>query len=133
VSVTDVFQTLFQRFQFFHSAHVFAQCFGYGNGTVGILVLFQKCGEHTACSKAAGVECVNVFQLFVGGSAIAHVTTSCLVVSCVGSGTHFLVDVHGRNVNFYVVGASHAVGAVACGKFAELVMKSQAFHKTARH
>src|SRR5699024_10158761 len=56
----------------------------------------------------------------------ADVAPSCLVIPGIGDRGNFLVAVHGRNLDFNVVGSGHGGGAVASSQLHSTEVEAQA-------
>ena len=115
----------------FLPAHKRTKNLGDLNAAVGLLILFDKCGEYSRGRKSAAVKRMNEFGLAGLGIAVSRIVSSCLVVVRVGNRTYLFVDAHGGNPNFDIVSASHRSRAVARGEFAQSEMQTEFAHKRA--
>ena len=119
---------LFDRLEDGKAAHELTEGLRDDNRAIRLLELLKDRREDAGSGEARPVERVAELN-FAFGVAIADHSTASLIVAGVGDGRDFLVDVHGRDPDFDVVGPGHGMGAVAGGKLVDLVAKAESFDK----
>ena len=90
---------------FYHvAAHILAEGFGYGNGTILVLIVFEDGGNGTADGYARAVKGMNKLCVILGGLLKADGAAASLIILEVGAGGNLDVASVGGHPDLNIVG-----------------------------